>query len=112
MKDSPLRLFYHGKSLNAVHHCRLRVGCSALNYDLFNNLHVAESPSCHCGFHSETAAHFLLDCPLFANQRVHLYQQVSVIKNDGMCINSLLYGDDTLDVEDNCGIFDAVHSFI
>ena len=45
----------------------LRLGCSSLNYDLFNN-YVSDTCLCMCGS-QETAKHFLIDCDTFNDIR-------------------------------------------
>ena len=53
--NEPNVLYYYGKRWPAVHHSRLRLGCSKLNFDLCNNLHVTNSQSCRCGATAEHA---------------------------------------------------------
>ena len=52
-------LYYYGQRWPSVHHARMRIGCSKLNYDLHFNLHVVDRPNCECGAKYETAEHFL-----------------------------------------------------
>ena len=35
-----------------------------------------DTKACSCGFHSETAEHFLLDCKQYENIRCQLYQKL------------------------------------
>ena len=62
---------------------RLRLCCSSLNYDLFRKT-IPDSSLCTCN-QVETAAHFLLYCPLFNRQRHDLPCQPTV--------NNILFGD-------------------
>jgi hypothetical protein len=113
-RPKPNRLYYSGpRSLNIVH-AKLRIGCSLLNYDLFNNLHVIQSPNCLCAMEvPETAKHFLLTCPLYQVPRNTLYSKLLDIQNlPTINENMLLYGDCTLDDQTNLLIFKYVHHFI
>ena len=53
-----LKLLYLGDRFPAIHHARMRIGCSKLNAHLCHNLHVIPSPQCHCGYHTEDPQHF------------------------------------------------------
>ena len=103
-------LYYYGERWPAIHHARLRTGCSKLNCDLFHNLHVTDSPSCQCGYISEDAYHFFFSCPLFTDQRQHLLD--SVMRITLPSLNVLLYGDPALSLEINREVFQAVHKYI
>ena len=61
-------LFYYGQRWPAIHHARIRMGCSLLHYDLCYSVHVIEDPSCSCGAVLETAQHYL-----YATQRQRLF---------------------------------------
>ena len=104
-------LYYYGKRWSSIHHARMRIGCSKLNYDLCNNLHVIEHMSCSCGAPIENAQHFFLMCPLFANERQILMQSLTIIHNNVQC-NDLLFGINHLSLELNQAIFHAVQEFI
>ena len=104
-------LYYYGKRWSSIHHARMRIGCSKLNYDLCNNLHVIENMSCSCGAPIENAQHFFLMCPLFANERQILMQSLTIIHNNVQC-NDLLFGINHLSLELNQAIFHAVQEFI
>ena len=65
-------LYYYGRRWLNIHHARLRLGCSKLNYDLCYNLRVKDSPTCSCGHRFETAEHFLISCPSYDLLRVGL----------------------------------------
>ena len=70
-------------------HTRLRTCYSSLNYDLFlkNSL---DNPLCSCNSGSvENAQHFLLNCRLYREQRIELYDTVSQYCNitlDMLCM--------------------------
>ena len=104
------KLYYYGERWPAIHHARLRTGCSKLNSDLFHNLHVIDSPSCQCGHITEDSYHFFFSCPLFTDQRRHMLD--SVMRIILPSLNVLLYGDPALCLEKNKEVFQAVHKFI
>jgi hypothetical protein len=52
---------YVGSRLGHIFHARIRMGCSALNSDLFRK-NIVNSPHCTCGA-IETPTHYLLNCP-------------------------------------------------
>jgi hypothetical protein len=103
-------LFYYGERWASVHHARLRLGCSKLNYDLHSNLHVIDDASCRCGAPIENARHYFLKCPLFHNARINLIQDITKLTTCNF--NHILYGDTSLTLEQNKLLFGAVHRFI
>ena len=68
-----------GRRIGQILHARVRLCCSSLNYDLFRK-NITDSSLCTCN-QVETAAHFLLYCPLYNRQRqlffttFHVHQQ-------------------------------------
>lgn len=108
--DSCRTLYYYGERWAGIHHARLRIGCSKLNYDLNKNLHVIDSPQCLCGALQETAFHFFFECPNFINERNLLLAQIDLIANP--TVDIVLFGDTNLEDPDNVEIFQAVHTFI
>jgi hypothetical protein len=84
--------------------------CSKLNYHLFL-LHVIESPLCICGGGNEDAPHYLLNCPFHLDARRLMLREISQLINN-ITVNVLLHGSDTLDLDQNKKLFDAVHNFI
>ena len=103
-------LYYYGKRWSNIHHSRMRIGCSGLNYDLHYNLHVTNTPSCTCGNGDETAFHYLMNCCKYVHQREIM--QTAVNKVTAFDFNTLLYGKRELGYKNNCLVFDAVHKFI
>ena len=54
---------------------RLRTGhCSLNNY--LNRFRITESPECQCGHTTETVRHYVMECPLYNNQRNELQKAV------------------------------------
>ena len=85
---------------------RLRLCCSSLNYDLFRKT-IPDSSLCTCN-QVETAAHFLLYCPLYNRQR-------QLFIHDLPCpptINNIIFGDENLSFAQNNRVFLSVQSFI
>jgi hypothetical protein len=62
------RLYYFGNRYLAVLHTRLRLGNSALNYNLYR-MNCVLSPMCGCGISDETVEHFFLHCHRYAAPR-------------------------------------------
>ena len=103
-------LYYYGDRWPQIHHARMRIGCSKLNNDLTNKLHVIDNASCACGHPIEDANHFFLECPLHHDLREELLDEIN-----GLCeptIENLIHGSLLLPMMENRLIFDAVHSFI
>ena len=111
-KDSPEKpiLFYYGERWPAVHHARLRMQCSKLNFDLCYRLYVRDNPACRCGASRESASHFLVSCPLYYDIRLALINTVN--EHTVFNVETLLYGDKSLTDAANRSIFGAVHDFI
>ena len=104
-------LYYYGKRWSNIHHARLRLGCSGLNYDLFNNLHVVTTPFCSCGIRvNETAYHYLMVCRKYITEREDMKNKIMPLTE--FKFQTLLHGDNNLNYQDNCSIFDAVHTFM
>ena len=99
---------YGPRKLNVIH-AQLRMNCSNLNAHL-KSLHVTDDPTCICGNSIEDCFHYFLECPLYHNQRQRLNFAISDICN--MNLDTLLFGNDNLDLKDNQKIFDAVQEYI
>jgi hypothetical protein len=109
-KDKPPPLYYMGNRRINAHHARMRIGCSALKFDLFDQLKVIPDPTCACKGGRETAIHFLYDCQIYASQRQKMMDDLYKISKFN--IGTLLYGDKNLSTETNVEIFKCVHTFI
>ena len=106
----PNILYFYGERWASIHHARMRMSCSLLNYDLCYNIHVSDNPSCACSAPFETAQHFFLECPRFLHIRLKLIQSIEHFTT--CSLNTILYGCNDLSFKDNIAIFDAVHSYI
>ena len=104
-------LFFYGKRWPSIHHARLRIGCSKLNYDLCFNLHIPDTdPSCSCGARYENAEHFLMYCPNYEILRTQLKTKVETVCE--FIFDHLLYGKPEISLGDNRLVFCAVHEYI
>jgi hypothetical protein len=109
-KDRPPPLYYLGKRWVSAHHSRLRIGCSALRFDLFDQLKVVPDPLCACKGGIENAIHYFYDCPVYASER--LVMMDNLYKISKFNIGTLLYGDKNLSESENKEIFKCVHTYI
>jgi hypothetical protein len=101
----PDPLYYYGKRRPAIHHTRLRMGCSALRKHL-HRLNLVPSPTCACNLEEE----HLFVCPLYATHRVIMLETINQVAYPNLKL--LLYGDQSLPLEANHIVFYAVQRFI
>ena len=103
-------IYFYGERWPSMHHAKIRMGCSSLNYDLGYKLHVSNDPSCPCGAPLETALHFFLHCPRYTNIR---FDMINEIEKQSRCsLDIILFGNNEVDAKKNIAIFDAVHNYI
>ena len=95
----------------AIIHAKMRMLCSELNDHLFSHIHVVDSPSCQCGHHRENNKHFLLDCPLYHNERTILLNNLAQIKYDPT-VSNLLHGNKKYTDKCNIQAFGFIQKFI
>ena len=69
-RQKPPAQFYIGKRKEQIH-TQLRLNCSNLNGDLYNN-HILDSRRCDCGHGFEDAFHYLKACALYENARTNI----------------------------------------
>ena len=74
---------------------------------IFTGKNITDSPRCICNA-VETCSHFLLNCPLYVNQRHHHLNNIPC----ALTLNNLLYGDEHLTFEQNKNIFLCVQRYI
>ena len=104
-------LFYYGKRWPAIHHARLRIGCSKLNFDVCFHLHIPNiNPDCSCGEGHEDREHFFMLCTHFNEIRGILKRKIEL--HCTFTLGVLLYGEKTLPLKTNQLLFDAVHEYI
>ena len=106
-KASPL--YYLGKRKLSIIHSQMRMLCSPLKAHLFD-MHIIESAQCACGEPRETNIHFFFTCPLYVFIRRRLLESISILAP--FTIGSILFGQETLSLNDNTKIFEAVHEYI
>ena len=100
--------FYIGNRKEQIIHCKMRLGMSDLQNDLFNR-HLSERKQCECGATKETALHYLLHCPLHTNTRnTTLFNLPPTARQ----INTLLNGNKRFSLAVNNYIFSLVQEFI
>jgi hypothetical protein len=87
------------------------MGFSSLNYDLYHNVHVLDSPACLCGYCQETAYHYFFECTLYTNERIILFNELRKLDLE-LSIELILYGNDNFDFNTSLGLLNAVHTFI
>ena len=109
-REVPNILYYYGERWPAVHHSRLRIGCSKLKFDLCFNLKVIENPQCSCGARYENAFHFFMQCPNYADIRLNLFSIISIFTK--VTVDTIFHGHTDLTSEQNEVVIEAVHSFI
>ena len=72
----PPKYYSLGTKLGNALHTQLRLGMTKLNAHLFQTQKVA-NPRCSCGYRTENTLHFTLHCPLYAQHRHILIQDIS-----------------------------------
>ncbi len=103
-------LYFYGQRWAAIHHARIRIGCSKLKYHLCYNLHVIDDASCACGAVYETPYHFFFECSFYNELRIEFRRRIE--EHTDCTLSTVLHGSDELSKEHNMEIFDAVHTFI
>jgi hypothetical protein len=114
-KKPKITHYYYGSRWANIHHARLRMSCSILNYDLCANLHVIDSPACKCGWHTEDFYHYIKDCPNYLPQRnfmiIELQELGIGLTNNTPNADLLLYGDTNYDKEQLNKLFDILYRY-
>ena len=101
---------YQGDRVWAIHHCRLRMGCSLLNHDLAQRMFVIPSAACQCGDAKEDADHFFYSCPLYQTIRIPFLNDLHMTGPSNL--RTLLNGSTDLSTNQNTQIFLLVRNFI
>ena len=104
-------LYYLGNRETSIKLAQLRMECSQLNAHLVK-LHVRDCSSCSCGFNNEDTSHYLLECPLYTNERNTMLLKISVLCHTQITVEILTKGSQVLDFETNSLLFDAVFTYI
>ena len=103
-------LFNFGQRTDAVHHAQLRMGRSKLNAHLFA-IGVIDSDMCACSTGIEDLNHYFMSCPLFADQRIVLFDSLAIYPIN-ITTKILLEGAEQLTFEQNRMLFSMVHLYI
>ena len=99
---------------------RMRVGLLLKSHLFSHNFANVTSPACPCGHNRQDEKHFLLDCALLNNNRIHLLRLLETLGLDTLFqnlnkankIKFLLYGDVSLCINDNDKVITATADFI
>ena len=119
IRPSPNSIFncHDPKALKFI--TRLRLGLSHLRYHKFkHNFQDSLNPLCNCGLLAETTSHYLLHCPLFADERKTFLSNIKSIdhkfleQNDSTLTQTFLYGDPASSVETNTLILNAIIQYV
>ena len=79
----PNPFFSSGSKLGNTLHTRLRLHMSTLKAHLFTVLSKdTQDAACQCGHPWEDSRHFMLHCPLYADERTPLFNSVSTVFHD------------------------------
>jgi hypothetical protein len=115
-KNYRVPIYYYGERWPGVHHARLRMECSNLNYDLWNRLHVRDDKSCACGWFRENSIHYVCYCPRFVKERNAMIielNKLGITSQGGVPDHDLLlYGKREINVKLMKSIFQIMHNYI
>ena len=109
-RDIP-KWYYSGLRSLSVKHARLRMLCSPLNDHLYSHIHVIENPSCICGHLRENNKHYLFECPLYANERAAMLNDLLQIDFQPT-LNNILFGNKKYSEDINKKAFRIIQHFI
>jgi len=79
-----------------------------LKADLFR-INITNDPKCQCGAPFEDSIHNLMECPLFQNERDCLFRS---LRETQKYIETLLFGNDEININENSMIFNKVRAYI
>ena len=96
-----------GARINQILHCRLRLGCSSLNHDLYRKKHH-KFPVMHLWSSRNPGSLLILHCPNYIVQRHQYFRNLPC----PITVNNLLYGDDRLPPDINAQIVMSLHNYI
>ena len=83
-----------------------------------HNFQDSLNPLCNCGLITETTSHYLLHCPLFADERKTFLSNMKSInhkfleQNDSTLTQTLLFGDLPSNVETNTLILNVTIQYV
>ena len=98
---------------------RLRLGLSHLHKHKFDHgFRDTVSPMCSCNTEIESVTHYILRCPIFNQQRIHLMNEINkivpnlLLENECIFLSTLLYGKSEFDNDLNSKILLLTLEFI
>ena len=104
--NSILISYHNPAALKSI--TRLRLGLSHLRYHKFkHNFQDSLNPLRNCGLNTESSSHYLLYCPLFAEERKTFLRNIESInhkfleQNDSALTQTLLFGNPASSVGTN-----------
>ena len=101
---------YYGEGSRklSILYARLRHQCSSLNSDLFR-IHITNDSKWQCGSRFEDSVHYIMECPLHQDGRDCLSRNQ---RETHKHIETLLFGNDEIDINENCMLFAKVRADI
>jgi hypothetical protein len=100
--------YSEGSRKLSILHARLRHKCSSLNSDLYR-INITNDPKCQCGAPYEDSIHYLMECPLYQNERYCVFRN---LRETNKNIETLLFGNDEISIKENSNIFNKVRAYI
>jgi hypothetical protein len=80
-----------------------------LNLELKKKLlNITNDPKCQFGAPYEDSIHYLMECPLYQNERYCLFRNLRETNNN---IEILLFGNDEISINENSNIFNKVRAY-
>ena len=73
-----IKFYSYGHKLGNIFHLQIRLGRSNLNAHRFQ-IGLSDTTACACGAKSEDNKHFILKCPNYGNQRVHMLDGIKAL---------------------------------
>ena len=110
-KDKPPPWFSTGNRKASIIHARMRMLCSPLAEHLYSFIHVVDTPVCDCGFRRENNKHFLLECPLYQDERTLMLEKLNLIGFSPL-LKNLLFGNEKYEENKNKQAFETIQEFI
>ena len=81
---------------------------TTLNADFFR-INITNDPKCQCGAPFEDSINYLMECPLYQNERDCLFRNLRETPKN---IKTLLFGNDEININENSMIFNKVRAYI
>ena len=92
-----IQIYSEGYRKLSILHARLRYQCSSLNADLFH-ISITNNPKCQCGAPFEDSIHYLMESPLYQNERECLFRNLGETQQN---IETLRFGNDEININEN-----------